>query len=1558
MKKRNLLIIFMLLAIFGWSASSAAHRTIWHEEAGKVFSGWSDKQLISSAELGELSVGDILTVHVTEIDPETTWPQVHLRTYAGKAFDPAKSVSVKGKTVPCDITFELDEAAVIAATEAGLSIAGIGFTADEVSITPNASEEPVVEPIEVQVTKTLWTGEQTVEGWSGAQVFTAAACKDFKAGDVIVVTVSAVAGENSQVDLRNGAGWANFEPALNEVVTGKETPCEVTFTLNEEVAAIMRSNGMVVTGCNFTFTKVVRHTTELTMPSTAKGNAARVIWEGSEAISWVSGSNNSVLIPAADLGKLAEGNIIRVYYTDMEPGGVGRLLAGWTGLEGQSNATLSGTRYYEYILSEDNVNALTASGMRISGNNYTAVKVEVIDPAKKYLIISEIDRNDIKAWEKGESPKIMLSLQNVESVDVDAVIEVDVDKDCYIDYTEVSENVKLAAGETRDVTVPFSLTPGFYNLNVYVNGDNVCSYVIGCEPRNVISEPDNNLAEIKAYWDNELAILKNIPVDAELTEIPSASTANRTVYLVKMKSTPDTRGGEPVEIRGFYAEPTGEGKFPAIILYQGTDGGTSTIKPINGDDNIGWCELVISTRGQMLNNRSSDVCEWAWLDPAYDTDREASGSNKIDYYAHGLNDKEKHYYRGANIDCIRAIDFIASRQKTNTDNIFAVGGSQGGSFVYVAAALGEGRIRACAPSITGHSDFRDGSKIVNWPKSVFDKYLADNTTVSEDELYDFLSYYDVMNLAVFVECPVFTSFSLQDRTDPPHINVAPFNNIPREKVGEENLRYIVNPFSGHGTAGDWKTQYMAFFTSYRTDLGTTDPNEDINLWKGECVTGNWESYQILGADLFSTVKAGDFLEITVSETGDNPVLMLNNGSWGTLVDADTKVPAAGDIVSFPITPNMLAELKNGGVVVKGCNLTFVSVDIKRGTEIKPEDPDAAVRRLWTGKSAIDWNKGSYVSVAASKFDNVKEGETLRFVYTNLRPGAQGHLNCGWTEAGSEIALPDGSEYMQLKSASYSVVVSADMLAALKDKGLNALGIGHTLLEVQAIDYNRLPDVDIVFDESNIRHFAKGKDVILGLTLTNNGNEDSDVDVSLALRHDDYTMHAEYELENKSIKVPAGVSVPVSFTLDLAPGVYHFVATANYKEVADANIAYDLEGIESTPDAQSDFEDFWLSALDELNGVAPEYNMTRLDEYSTDRRTVYMVEMKSVPDAAGEKPVTFRGYYAEPVAPGKYKAVITYQGYDSNPETQQYIPYGDSNPDRIDFVLSTRGQGINNRGDYKTENAYYGDWFMFGFGKKESYYYRGAYMDAVRAFDFVSSRENVNPDNIFGEGHSQGGALTYAAAALVAIRNEASQADKAVFNSIAPAIPFMGDFPDYFKIGSWPSTQAYNWLNAQNVLSEDQKYEFLSYFDTKNLAEYIDCNVMTAIGLQDETCPPHTNIAPFNIVKKNSTKETVLTVNPLLGHEAHSNWNTELNSFFDRHLIGGSTSVSPIVEGNDTFFGRIEGKTVFILNAADKVTISDITGRIIYSGYDNTIQLNNTGIYILSNGSESVKLVVK
>ena len=142
------------------------------------------------------------------------------------------------------------------------------------------------------------------------------------------------------------------------------------------------------------------------------------------------------------------------------------------------------------------------------------------------------------------------------------------------------------------------------------------------------------------------------------------------------------------------------------------------------------------------------------------------------------------------------------------------------------------------------------------------------------------------------------------------------------------------------------------------------------------------------------------------------------------------------------------------------------------------------------------------------------------------------------------------------------------------------------------------------------------------------------------------------------------------------------------------------------------------------------------------------------------------------------------------------------------------------------------------------------------------------NNIFAEGHSQGGAFTYAAAAL----------SDYPFRAIAPAIAFLGDYPDYFKIAHWPANVA---KENQQSMTDEQLYNFLSYFDTKNLATLIPSATLACLGLQDDVCPPHTNIAPYNNLR---TKDKRLVINPELKHQAAHTWYDEMMQFFQSHIV--------------------------------------------------------------------------
>lgn len=310
--------------------------------------------------------------------------------------------------------------------------------------------------------------------------------------------------------------------------------------------------------------------------------------------------------------------------------------------------------------------------------------------------------------------------------------------------------------------------------------------------------------------------------------------------------------------------------------------------------------------------------------------------------------------------------------------------------------------------------------------------------------------------------------------------------------------------------------------------------------------------------------------------------------------------------------------------------------------------------------------------------------------------------------------------------------------------------------------------------------------------------------------------------------------------NLKPGFYKATLALQSKmgnKKYSFNFGYEPEKIVSPADPQPDFAEFWQRAKAELATVDPRYNLIRIDSLCTEKHDVYLVEMRSLGNAL------IRGWYRVPVKPGRYPAIMQVPGY-SSVEVPSYVNYGD---DIIGFALNIRGHG-NSKDDV---NPGFPGYILSNLGDKEKYIYRGAYMDCVRGIDFLCSRPEVDASRIAVEGASQGGALTFATAALANDR----------IAVCAPQVPFLSDFRDYFRVANWPGNEFIDLVENKKALTWDQAYYTLSYFDIKNLAPMIKAPLIMGAGLMDEVCPPHINFAAFNLV----TAEKKYIVYPYAGH---------------------------------------------------------------------------------------------
>ena len=373
---------------------------------------------------------------------------------------------------------------------------------------------------------------------------------------------------------------------------------------------------------------------------------------------------------------------------------------------------------------------------------------------------------------------------------------------------------------------------------------------------------------------------------------------------------------------------------------------------------------------------------------------------------------------------------------------------------------------------------------------------------------------------------------------------------------------------------------------------------------------------------------------------------------------------------------------------------------------------------------------------------------------------------------------------------------------------------------------------------------------------------------------DKNVPVEEVADSVDIAGNSAVDYMVTTTKDLEPGFYQATCTMNGKTANKFTFGIDPFKIVSPPDKQADFDQFWQAAKDQLAAVDMKAELVELPQKSSASRKVYFVEMQSVPDGLTGDPVLIHGYYCEPQDGQKHPVIMHFYGYDTQgSKAKVECPSGGSS-NYAEFYLSHRGQYINNRpassrepGDGKGDfENIYGDWFSYHFGDKNSYYYRGAFMDVVQSVRFMATRPTSNMDKLFAEGSSQGGALTYACAAL----------SDWPFTAIAANVAFLGDYADAMDIGGLAAELS---KQCQGSMGREEMLAFLSYFDTKNLTPRISCAVLASSGLQDGVCPPRTNVVPFNNLNTpEANKEYVF--GPKMGHDYPTGWFTKMNTLFN------------------------------------------------------------------------------
>lgn len=369
--------------------------------------------------------------------------------------------------------------------------------------------------------------------------------------------------------------------------------------------------------------------------------------------------------------------------------------------------------------------------------------------------------------------------------------------------------------------------------------------------------------------------------------------------------------------------------------------------------------------------------------------------------------------------------------------------------------------------------------------------------------------------------------------------------------------------------------------------------------------------------------------------------------------------------------------------------------------------------------------------------------------------------------------------------------------------------------------------------------------LIGLSLTDTVGGSPASQLRVYLTKD--TMPSEIVLD-RTYQVDGDTKLTVEIPI-VQPGFYKMHIADDGNIISESWIGYEPTNVVSLPDSQPDFDTFWKRAKDELAAIPANVSLVAAPELSGKKRDAFRCTYQSW---GGD---TIDAVVLIPKEKGPWPAQVYFNGYGGRP--WDFDP--DSRPDWVEMMTSVRGQF------YSIDRNKYGDWIRYNIDDPDNYYYKGAYLDAVRALDVLEKLPEVDSTRMYAEGGSQGGALTLVAAALGDGR----------LRAIAPYIPFMSDFRDYFRIVDWPTAPVKE-AAKQKGLTDEQMYVNLSYFDIKNHARRIKCPVLMGIGLQDPTCPPHTNMSSYNLIE--APKE--LIIYPECGHTVdYSDWNPRRDRFF-------------------------------------------------------------------------------
>ena len=306
-----------------------------------------------------------------------------------------------------------------------------------------------------------------------------------------------------------------------------------------------------------------------------------------------------------------------------------------------------------------------------------------------------------------------------------------------------------------------------------------------------------------------------------------------------------------------------------------------------------------------------------------------------------------------------------------------------------------------------------------------------------------------------------------------------------------------------------------------------------------------------------------------------------------------------------------------------------------------------------------------------------------------------------------------------------------------------------------------------------------------------------------------------------------------------PGFEKCVVTAKvngwtYRALGTAG--FSPEKIVPYKDEAPDFDAFWQAGKEALAKVPLEAKATLQPDACTDSVNVYHVSIRTIGEG-WKGPARLYGMLAVPKKPGRYPAILQVPGAGVRP----YL--ADTTLSSLGAVVLTIGiHGIPvNQPEEMYNNLQAGalnKYWFYNLDDPETYYFRRVVLGCLRANDYLASRPEWDGKNLLVMGMSQGGFLSIATAAL----------DSRVtgLEATHPAMcDLLGEL--HGRAAGWPHAYMPNPDGSPSRQATEAKLRTASYYDTVNFARRLKVPGFYIWGYNDETCPPTSTFAMYNVV---------------------------------------------------------------------------------------------------------------